>query len=75
MRTATWTAGAGGPEDRSDVGVVGHPAQLKGVVGVDHETTFEWSDFKLGAMDENGDMEIQVTVKNTGSVTGACTSS
>ena len=33
-------------------------------------TTFEWSDFKLGAMDENGDMEIQVTVKNTGSVTG-----
>ena len=33
-------------------------------------TTFEWSDFKMGEMNENGDMEIQVTVTNTGSVAG-----
>ena len=33
-------------------------------------TTFEWSDFKMGDMDENGDIQIQVTVKNTGSVAG-----
>lgn len=33
-------------------------------------TTFEWSDFKMGAMDEDGTVEIQVTVKNTGDVAG-----
>ena len=35
--TAGITPGAGGPQHRADVGVVGHPAQLEGVVGVDHQ--------------------------------------
>ena len=33
-------------------------------------TTFEWSGFKMGQMDANGDMELSVTVKNTGDVAG-----
>jgi len=33
-------------------------------------TTFEWSDFSMGGMDENGDIQIQVTVTNTGAVAG-----
>ena len=33
-------------------------------------TTFEWSDFTMSDMDANGDIQIQVTVTNTGDVTG-----
>ena len=33
-------------------------------------TTFEWSDFQMGQMNADGDIEIKVTVKNTGSVAG-----
>jgi len=33
-------------------------------------TTFEWSDFKVGQMDADGNIEIQVTVKNTGAAAG-----
>ena len=33
-------------------------------------TSFEWSGFQMGAMDDAGNIEIQVTVKNTGSVAG-----
>lgn len=33
-------------------------------------TTFEWSDFQMGQMDADGDIEIKVTVKNTGAVAG-----
>ena len=33
-------------------------------------TTFAWSDFQMSNMDENGDIQIQVTVTNTGDVTG-----
>ena len=33
-------------------------------------TTFEWSDFTMSDMDDNGDIQIQVTVTNTGDVTG-----
>lgn len=33
-------------------------------------TTFQWSDFTMSPMDENGDINIQVTVTNTGDVTG-----
>lgn len=33
-------------------------------------TAFEWSNFTMGEMDENKDIEISVTVKNTGSVAG-----
>ena len=33
-------------------------------------TTFEWSNFQMGAMDGDGNIEIKVTVKNTGSVAG-----
>lgn len=33
-------------------------------------TTFEWSGFKMGQPDANGDIQIQVTVKNTGAVAG-----
>ena len=35
--TAGVAACAGGPQHRRDVGVILHPAQLKGVVGVDHQ--------------------------------------
>ena len=35
--TAGVAAGAGGPQHRADTGVVGHPAQLEGVIGVDHQ--------------------------------------
>ena len=33
-------------------------------------TTFEWSDFKMGQMDADGNIELSVTVKNTGAVAG-----
>ena len=33
-------------------------------------TTFAWSDFTMSGMDDNGDIQIQVTVTNTGDVTG-----
>ena len=33
-------------------------------------TTFAWSDFTMSDMDDNGDIQIQVTVTNTGDVTG-----
>ena len=33
-------------------------------------TTFEWSDFTMSDMDANGDIQIQVTVTNTGDVAG-----
>ena len=33
-------------------------------------TTFEWSGFTMSDMDANGDIQIQVTVTNTGDVTG-----
>ena len=33
-------------------------------------TTFEWSGFTMSDMDANGDIEIKVTVKNTGNVVG-----
>ena len=33
-------------------------------------TTFEWSGFTVGEMDDNKDIEISVTVKNTGAVAG-----
>ena len=33
-------------------------------------TTFEWSDFQMGQMNVDGDIEIKVTVKNTGTVAG-----
>lgn len=33
-------------------------------------TTFEWSDFKMSDMDADGNIQIQVTVTNTGDVTG-----
>ncbi len=33
-------------------------------------TTFQWSDFAMSPMDENGNIELSVTVKNTGSVAG-----
>ncbi len=33
-------------------------------------TTFEWSGFTVGEMDANKDIEISVTVKNTGKVAG-----
>ena len=33
-------------------------------------TTFEWSDFKMGQMDADGNIELSVTVKNTGAAAG-----
>ena len=33
-------------------------------------TPFAWSDFTMSDMDDNGDIQIQVTVTNTGDVTG-----
>ncbi len=33
-------------------------------------TTFEWSGFQMGQMDAGGNVEIKVTVKNTGAVAG-----
>ena len=33
-------------------------------------TTFEWSDFQMGQMDADGNIELSVTVKNTGAVAG-----
>ncbi len=33
-------------------------------------TTFEWSDFKIGQMDADGNIELSVTVKNTGAAAG-----
>ena len=33
-------------------------------------TTFEWSNFQMGQMNADGDIEIKVTVKNTGTVAG-----
>ena len=33
-------------------------------------TTFQWSDFTMGAMDDNGDIKVSVTVTNTGSLAG-----
>ncbi len=33
-------------------------------------TTFEWSGFQMGQMDADGNIQIRVTVKNTGSVAG-----
>ena len=33
-------------------------------------TTFQWSDFTMSEMDANGDIQVNVTVTNTGSVTG-----
>ena len=35
--TAGVASGTGGPQHRCDVGIVRHPAQLEGVIGVDHQ--------------------------------------